>query len=203
MNTTPSYLLYILYLALFAPALAWGGVILFDEFHREVIVTTSGIVLRQRKKRSVKLIELEFPQVVELFAILIGGGMSPSSALAHISERATGEFVSVLAPVVDQMKGGAGLPQALDLLNRLVESAMIRRFCDSLSISVERGTPLIDVVNRQVEEVRQVQRTRILERAGKAEIQLMIPVVFLVLPISVLFALWPSYIALGSGVMSG
>jgi tight adherence protein C len=38
---------------------------------------------------------------------------------------------------------------------------------------------------------------QIAERASRAEIQLMIPVVFLILPISILFALWPSYFALG------
>jgi tight adherence protein C len=96
------------------------------------------------------------------------------------------------------MKQGINLAQALDILNKEVDSRIIRRFCDSLAISVERGSPLIDVVGRQVEEVRQAQRLLISERASKAEIQLMIPVVFLILPISILFALWPSYFALGA-----
>ena len=91
------------------------------------------------------------------------------------------------------------LSQALDLLNADVDSAVVRRFCDSLAISVERGTPLIEVVGRQVEEVRQAHRSHLTERANKAEITLMIPVVFLILPISILFALWPSYFALGGG----
>jgi tight adherence protein C len=135
--------------------------------------------------------------VVELFAILIGGGMSPSSALSLISERGEGEFIRLLNPIVAAMKQGINLAQALDILNKKVDSRIIRRFCDSLAISVERGTPLIEVVGRQVEEVRQAQRLQISEKASKAEIQLMIPVVFLILPISILFALWPSYFALG------
>jgi tight adherence protein C len=65
---------------------------------------------------------------------------------------------------------------------------------------MERGTALSDVLGRQVEEVRQAQRSHFLERAGKAEIALMIPVVFLILPVSVLFALWPSYFALGQNM---
>jgi tight adherence protein C len=40
-------------------------------------------------------------------------------------------------------------------------------------------------------------KSEIMDRAGKAEIGLMIPVVFLILPISILFALWPSYQQLG------
>jgi tight adherence protein C len=31
-----------------------------------------------------------------------------------------------------------------------------------------------------------------MDKAGKAETSMMIPIVFLILPISVLFALWPS-----------
>jgi len=54
-----------------------------------------------------------------------------------------------------------------------------------------------------VEEVRQVQRTAISEKASKAELALMIPVVFLILPISILFALWPSYYSLGGSFGAG
>lgn len=183
---------------IFLPVFLFFGESLFQEFKAEALSISDGVALRQRRKREIASIELEFPLVVELFAILIGGGMSPSSALSHISERGSGEFIKLLSPIISQMKNGINLAQALDILNKDVDSRIIRRFCDSLAISVERGSPLIDVVGRQVEEVRQAQRLLISERASKAEIQLMIPVVFLILPISILFALWPSYFALGA-----
>ena len=183
---------------IFLPVFLFFGESLFQEFKAEALSISDGLALRQRRRREIASIELEFPLVVELFAILIGGGMSPSSALSHISERGSGEFIKLLSPIISQMKNGINLAQALDILNKEVDSRIIRRFCDSLAISVERGSPLIDVVGRQVEEVRQAQRLLISERASKAEIQLMIPVVFLILPISILFALWPSYFALGA-----
>jgi tight adherence protein C len=183
---------------IFLPVFLFFGESLFQEFKAEALSISDGVALRQRRRREIASIELEFPLVVELFAILIGGGMSPSSALSHISERGSGEFIKLLSPIISKMKNGINLAQALDILNKEVDSRIIRRFCDSLAISVERGSPLIDVVGRQVEEVRQAQRLLISERASKAEIQLMIPVVFLILPISILFALWPSYFALGA-----
>jgi tight adherence protein C len=183
---------------IFLPVFLFFGESLFQEFKVEALSISDGLALKQRRKREIASIELEFPLIVELFAILIGGGMSPSSALSHISERGSGEFIKLLTPIISQMKRGINLAQALDILNKEVDSRIIRRFCDSLAISVERGSPLIDVVGRQVEEVRQAQRLLISERASKAEIQLMIPVVFLILPISILFALWPSYFALGA-----
>ena len=182
------------------PLYVVAGIILYDEFQTEVLGLYSGIVLKERSKKVIAQIELELPGIVELFAILVSGGMSPSTALMRLSERADGEFAKFLKECVNEMKHGANLSQALSQLVTLVESPTVRRFSDSISIAIERGTPLTDVITRQVDEVRQKQRNQLLEAAGKAEIALMIPVVFLILPVSVLFALWPSYFALGQSM---
>ena len=190
-------------LLLLSPVILYFGWIAIDEFQRDILITSQRITLKKARKREKTAIELEFPLVVELFAILIGGGMSPSSALARMSENGQGEFHAILLPIVGEMKKGMNLAQALDLLNKQIGSPIIRRFCDSLAISIDRGSSLIDVVGRQVEEVRQRQRVELKERAAKAEVALMIPVVFLILPISILFALWPSYFALGGNFGGG
>ena len=173
---------------------------LWQEFRQEVVTGYNQVNVRVESKKVRTQIELEFPMVVELFAILLAGNLSPATALGHISERTTGEFSKVLKNAIEEMQQGASFSQTLDALSARVGSPMVRRFFDSLMIAVDRGSPLIDVVNRQVEEVRNEQRTRLLESAGKAEIALMIPIVFLILPLSVLFALWPSYFALGRSV---
>ena len=69
---------------------------------------------------------------------------------------------------------------------------MIRRFVDAVITATLRGAPLIEVLSRHAVEAGGNQRNRVLSAAGKAEISMMIPVVFLILPISILFALWPS-----------
>jgi tight adherence protein C len=48
------------------------------------------------------------------------------------------------------------------------------------------------VLQRHAAEARQIQRNHLMDKAGKAEISMMVPVVFLILPVSILFALWPS-----------
>jgi len=55
-----------------------------------------------------------------------------------------------------------------------------------------RGAPIVEVLQRHAQESRTAHRNRIMTAAGKAEISMMIPVVFLILPVSMLFALWPS-----------
>ena len=98
------------------------------------------------------------------------------------------------------MKNGANMIQSLESMANGATSVTVRRFCDTLILAVERGTSLSEVLQRQVQEVRQQNHASLLTAAGKAEIALMIPVIFLILPVSVLFALWPSYVSLGQSV---
>ena len=190
----------LLAVGVFCPILFIGLLVLLDDVRDDVRSVYSEQQVRRRRKRELHLIELEFPSVVELFTILVSAGQSPSAALLRISEVSSGAFALLLRDAVQQMHHGAPLSHALDAINDVVKSPVIRRFNDSILIAIERGTPLAEVISRQVDEVRQAQRTSLLERAGKAEIALMIPVVFLILPVSVLFALWPSYFALGQSM---
>jgi tight adherence protein C len=159
-----------------------------------------GLASRLKKKRS-EAAEAEFPSVVELFAVLVSAGESPSTAMLRVSERANGELAREFAGALLNLKNGKSLSQSLEVLGAQVSSPTVRRFCDTLILAIERGSSLSDVLNRQVEEVRAGQHASLLTAAGKAEISLMIPVIFLILPISVLFALWPSYVSLGQSVM--
>jgi tight adherence protein C len=159
-----------------------------------------GNPLRLRNK-SLKLAEEEFPSIIELFAVLVSAGESPSIAMLRVSERASGEMAKQFAETIIELRSGKNLTQSLEVLGSQVDSAMVRRFCDTLILAMERGTSLSEVLIRQVEEVRASHHASLLTAAGKAEIALMIPVIFLILPISVLFALWPSYISLGQSVM--
>jgi pilus assembly protein TadC len=153
------------------------------------------------KKIELKRTEEEFPSIVELFAVLVSAGESPSTALERVSNRASGVMGEKFAEVICTLHEGKNLTQALEIMGTQVDSAIVRRFCDTLILAMERGTSLSEVLVRQVEEVRSTHHAALLTAAGKAEIALMIPVIFLILPISVLFALWPSYLSLGQSVM--
>jgi tight adherence protein C len=175
--------------------------ILFKHFPRALApieLFFKSVLDRVTSKRRIEKIEREFPQAVELFAVLISGGMSPAMALNQLSTRIEGEYAKVLISAVQSMKSGATLSASLAQITKQIDSKIVRRFNDSLLLAMERGTPLSEVLAQQVAEVRSSQRNVAIERSAKAEITLMVPVVFLILPVSVLFALWPSYYALSN-----
>ena len=148
--------------------------------------------LSKKVKEQRRLIDDEFPAVIEMYSLAISAGETPLVAMERIASSASGSLAREFAVVVAQVKEGKAFHLALDELSRGVESLLIRRFVDSLIIATLRGTPLADVLQRHTEEARQVQRNRVMGAAAKAEISMMVPVVFLILPISILFALWPS-----------
>jgi tight adherence protein C len=137
-------------------------------------------------------IESEFASIVEMLTLSLSAGETPLSAITRISLRAHGLLASEFGRVIDSVREGISFHASLDALGRRVDSVVIRRFVDSLITAMLRGAPLIEVLQRHAGEARQNQRNILMDKAGKAEISMMIPVVFLILPISVLFALWPS-----------
>ena len=143
-------------------------------------------------KRRRQMIEAEFPAVVEILTLAIAAGETPMSAILRIADSADGELSKEFATVITAVRTGEPLHTSLDAMGRRVKSVMIRRFIDAIVTATLRGAPLIEVLSRHAVEARANQRNIIMNAAGKAEISMMIPVVFLILPISILFALWPS-----------
>lgn len=197
-------------IVIFAFASSLIALILIGASATTLILLTVGILsyfywekgaLDREKNRERQRVEEEFPAIVELFTVLVSAGESPSTSLLRVSERSSGVLANKFSEVLSDLHSGKNLTQSLEALGVAVNSPTVRRFCDTLILAVERGTSLSDVLARQVEEVRSAHHAALLTAAGKAEIALMIPVIFLILPISVIFALWPSYILLGQSLM--
>lgn len=150
------------------------------------------------KERIAKELEAEMPSQIQLLTILISSGMSPAQAISVLSKRSDSVSAEAFREVVSRIDSGLSIVEALDKLKLSHESPALRRFITSLILGIERGSSLSPILTAQVRDARLAHKTEVMSRAGKAEIALMIPVVFLILPISILFALWPSYQQLGA-----
>jgi len=73
------------------------------------------------------------------------------------------------------------------------------RFVDGMVVAVERGTPLAEVLRAQASDVRDSAKRELMESAGRKEIGMMVPLVFGVLPLTVVFAVYPGVAALNLG----
>jgi tight adherence protein C len=135
----------------------------------------------------------EFPTIAELLALAVGAGEGAVGALERVCRLAHGELSGELARCLADARAGANLPTALQGLADRTGLASLARFVDGMVIAVERGTPLAEVLRAQAQDARESGRRAVMETGGRKEIAMMFPVVFLVLPVTVAFAVFPGF----------
>ena len=156
------------------------------------IVARDQMLSRAAKRREQRILQ-EFPTVAELLALAVGAGEGATGALERVCRLSRGELSGELRRCLADARAGANLPAALEGLAGRTGLMSLARFVDGIVVAVERGTPLADVLRSQAQDVREAGRRAVMEEGGKKEIAMMVPVVFLVLPVTVLFAVYPGF----------
>jgi tight adherence protein C len=154
--------------------------------------------LTQQVQRREELLLAEFPVVAELLALAVTAGESPTAAIARVTRLSGGELARELGAALGRARAGVPLVDALQAVADHTSLDALARFIDGLLVAIERGTPLAEVLRAQAADVREAGKRRLLEAGGRKEIAMMVPVVFLVLPVTVLFALFPGLISIVS-----
>lgn len=152
--------------------------------------------LSSRVRRHEERAAEELPAVADLLALAVAAGESPVAGLERVLRVATGDLADDLSRVLGEIRTGRAISDAFMNLSASTSAPSIARFCEGLAVAVERGTPLVEVLHAQATDVRQTARRQLIEAGGRKEIAMMLPVVFLVLPVTVVFAFFPGYIGL-------
>jgi tight adherence protein C len=166
-----------------------------------LVTAGSGVVARdysltQEVSRREQRMLSEFPTVAEMLALAVGAGEGPVSALERVTRTSKGELSKELGLALAQARAGATLVNALEDLAARTSLPTLARFVDGVAVAVERGTPLADVLRAQAVDVREASKRALLESGGKKEVAMMVPVVFFILPVTMLFALFPGFVSL-------
>ncbi|MTG90002.1 pilus assembly protein TadB [Cellulosimicrobium sp. BIT-GX5] len=164
-----------------------GGVLACDQALTRAV--------RRREERMLA----EFPTVAELLALAVTAGEGPVAALERVTATAHGELSTELRATLAAVRAGAPLSRALEQLADRTGLPSLTRFAEGVAVAVERGTPLADVLRAQAQDVRESGRRALMEAGGKKEVAMMVPVVFLILPVTVVFAVYPSLATLRLG----
>ncbi|MGO4434231.1 type II secretion system F family protein [Arthrobacter sp. fls2-241-R2A-172] len=153
-------------------------------------------VLGQHIKRRESRMLSEFPGLAELMALAVAAGESAMGAMDRVTRSSSGELSAEFARVIADARSGKPLPEALRGFSSRAELPPLVRFFDGLVVAVERGTPLAGVLRAQAADVRDAAKRELMESAGRKEIAMMVPLVFGVLPLTVVFAAFPAIAAL-------
>lgn len=138
----------------------------------------------------------EFPTVADLLALSVAAGESPVASIERVTRVSHGALSFELGRVLAQVRAGDTVVSALDEFASRTGVTPVARFAEAMAVAIERGTPLIDVLHAQAADVREMARRDLMETGGRREIAMMVPVVFLILPITIAFAFYPGLVGL-------
>lgn len=135
---------------------------------------------------------MELPDFASLLWFAVSAGESLESALRLAVSRSTGYVSGEFEKVLRNVEHGALLQVELQEVATQSKSEQVRELATKLAVALNNGSALGDLLSDFVQSSTSALRAELLIIAGRNETKMMIPMVFIILPITVMFALFPS-----------
>ena len=139
---------------------------------------------------------MQFPSVVRLLSLLLANGLPPAVAIQWLSPRLSGFWGVQLQGLSKRLELGADLVAELERLAIDVPLIEVAEFTEKLSTAIERGVPISEQLSALALSLEASMIRDLTKRSGVNETKMLIPTVFLILPVTVLFAVFPSLLVL-------
>lgn len=141
----------------------------------------------------------ELPEVLDLLIVSLRSGEGIYQSLQAVVPRARGELAQELSKCLLAVHYGAALTDEIRKLPNSLAHPQFAEFANKIVMSLVRGTPLAKMLEDQARSARAEIRNQLLRQAGKNETRMLLPLVFLILPVIVLFSIYPSLKLLNFG----
>jgi len=150
---------------------------------------------RRRRRDSVSN---ELPGALDLIGLCISAGMSITTALERIATSGVGELANECRIIAAEIALGVSVSDALRSSDTRVAHEGWSRLIDHVITARHYGTPLTEIIRALADDEQQAAGRRLLEAASTKETLMMFPLVFVILPVTVVMAVFPGLTALGS-----
>ena len=157
------------------------------------------VALQRTAKARLARLSSELPVVLEFLTLSLSAGEGLLDAIRRVARVSRGELAGELAGVVASVNTGLPFGETLAGLARDLELPAFTRCVEQLVGALERGTPLAEVLRAQAQDARDDAKRELLEVAGKKEVAMLFPLVFLILPVTIAFAIFPGIFVLQVG----
>lgn len=154
------------------------------------------IVLHLSTNTRKKEISRSLPDFLDLLTVTVEAGLGLDSALAKVAERLKDPLREEILLTLHHIRMGESRDAALRAFADRCGVEDLTNFVSALNQSQKLGISLGQVLRIQSETIRTVQRQRIEERAQKAPVKMLIPLIFCIFPVMFVVILGPTLIKL-------
>ncbi len=135
-----------------------------------------------------------------LLSLCVKNGLGVEKSFSWLTQRMTGPLAEQLSEIVTRVELGESFLDALAETSERNSNAALSEFSSKVTLAITRGTPLSEALIAQAGTINHQLAQKDLQKANSNETKMLLPMVFLILPMSVLMASFPSLSNLGLGI---
>ena len=168
-------------------------------FARSAVIGREWLLRRAARRRLSRLLD-ELPVVLEFMTLTLSAGEGILDALRRIARSSGGELAAELGVGGDRGQHRAArspTPSPSCRGRSTCRRSRAASTSSSARSSAARRSPRC--LRAQAQDARDDAKRVLLELAGKKEVAMLVPLVFLILPVTILFAVYPGIVVLQVG----
>lgn len=145
-------------------------------------------------------IRRELPDILDLLVICMEAGLGFTAAVSRTVAHLEGEMADEFSLALGEMRAGASRAEALGNLAERVQIPEIRSFVVAIRQADQFGISVSQVLREKADDMRIFRRQAAQEKAQKAPVKMLVPMVFCIFPPLFAIVIGPAAITLsGSG----
>lgn len=149
-------------------------------------------IVRRRTRARVETIDYELPNLIDLLVVTVEAGLGFTGSLQLAAERFTGPLGEELRLTLQEQNMGLSTNEALRNLLDRCDTPLMRSFVRSVLQGETLGVSIGQIMRDLAVDMRKRRRQAAEERAQKAPIKLLFPLVFLIFPAMFVVLLGPA-----------
>jgi tight adherence protein C len=150
------------------------------------------VIVDRRARRRMEEIDHELPELIDILVVAVEAGLGFSGSLQTASERLEGPLGDELRLALQQQNMGLSTPEALQNMLARADTPAMRSFVRAVTQGETLGVSIGEILRSLAIEMRKRRRADAEERAQKAPIKILFPLVFLIFPAMFVILLGPA-----------